>query len=134
MCGSQLPNAKLTGANLYGADLTGADLRGADLQRCNFRNAKLNETNLTEANVQGTRFDGSIGLSEEAKSALKNRGAILKDSRLNASDTKWWMQYIIVPLIIACLGSGGIFGIFNSLHKDNCLPSKPVVSTTHSVK
>ncbi|BAY62370.1 pentapeptide repeat protein [Calothrix brevissima NIES-22] len=114
--GADLKDAKLCGVQLSDADLSGSDLRradlnGADLRRANLANAKLDDANLNGANVQGAIFQASTGLTEDIKHALKNRGADFKNSsvvKLDSVDIKWWIQYVLVPLIIAFIGSGGI--------------------------
>lgn len=119
LCGTRLHNAKLSGADLCNADLTGAELVGADLRRCNFKNAKFSNTDLSDANVQGADFSGSNGLTEEAKRELKNRGAIFKNSVSRTQNLKWYVQFVIVPLTVACIGGGGIMGFLNQ-KQENC--------------
>ncbi|MDY7013286.1 MAG: pentapeptide repeat-containing protein [Cyanobacteriota bacterium] len=110
LCGAQLPGAKLSGATLGRANLTGADLVGADLRRADFSHAKLSDANFSNANVQGANFGGSIGLSEEAKLDLKNRGAVFNHSA-HPPDAKWWVQFVVVPISVALVGSGGLFAV-----------------------
>lgn len=123
LCGAQLPDANLNGADLRRADLNGADLRRADL-----RNANFSDTHLTGANVQGANFAGSIGLTEDMKRDLKRGGAIFQDSAAGGNsllkiDVRWWIQYVIVPLIGILIGSGGIVAIITAPR--NRHPSPP---------
>jgi hypothetical protein len=136
LCGANLTGAKLCGAqlpdaNLNGADLRRADLNGAYLQRADLRNTKLSDTNLSGANVQGTKFGGSIGLTEDMKRDLRNRGAIFKDSAVGdnsplKADIKWWMQFVFVPLIGILIGSGGIAAIITASKNEHPSPPTPV--------
>ncbi|MFB2981323.1 pentapeptide repeat-containing protein [Microseira sp. BLCC-F43] len=75
--GANLHNANLRDANLNNADLSGANLNGANLWGASVKN-----TNLSRANVKNARFKNNLGLSEEVKQDLKQRGAIFE----NASD------------------------------------------------
>ena len=75
--GANLHNANLSDANLNNADLSGANLNGANLWGASVRN-----TNLSRANVKNARFKDNLGLSEDIKRDLKQRGAIFE----NASD------------------------------------------------
>lgn len=110
LCGAQLSDAKLNGANLTNVDLTNADLRRADLS-----NAKLIHTNLDGANVKGAQFEGSIGLTDDTKRDLKNRGALIRKNNTGHEfpDLQWWLQYVVVPLTIAGIGGGGIVSLFH---------------------
>ena len=65
LAGADLSDADLSGANLSGADLSGADLSGA---------------NLSGANVQDAQFGNNIGIPEEMRADLTQRGAIFNDS------------------------------------------------------
>jgi uncharacterized protein YjbI with pentapeptide repeats len=88
---SNLKGSKLSGADLSGAYLENTDLRYSDLHRASLalanlaeadlRGANLEETNLSQATlsyaqVEGARFGKNIGLSEEVKRSLQQRGAI----------------------------------------------------------
>ena len=89
---ADLGNANLTNADLRDANLSvaylkcvnlqDADLRGANLNGANLHNANLSDANLSRANVKNARFKNNLGLSEELKQDLKQRGAIFE----NASD------------------------------------------------
>jgi uncharacterized protein YjbI with pentapeptide repeats len=72
-----LGSAKLIGANLCRADLRGADLFGAYLSDADLRGADLRGADVTNA-----QFGVGIGLSDEEKQDLIQRGAIFdEDSR-----------------------------------------------------
>mgnify|MGYP001799834808 CR=1 FL=1 len=126
--GTELANANLNGANLRRADLSGADLRRADL-----RNANLSDTNLSGADVQGAKFKSCNKLTEDARRNLKDRGAIFQDV-LEVPDTRWWIQYVIVPLSVALIGGGGIIGIIGSGSLNKKHPSKSIPVTTNESK
>lgn len=87
--------ARLYGANLFGSDLSGADLSGADLSEANFFGVNLRRADLSGANLFGTdlsgadlsyanvknaRFANNLGISEDLKLDLIDRGAIFDDS------------------------------------------------------
>jgi uncharacterized protein YjbI with pentapeptide repeats len=57
-----------------------ADLRGADLRDANLRDANLSDANLSVIQVEKTRFRNNLGITEELKKDLINRGAIFEDS------------------------------------------------------
>jgi uncharacterized protein YjbI with pentapeptide repeats len=63
------------GSNDYHADLSRADLRGADLSRADLRGADL-----SVIQVEKTRFRNNLGITEDLKKDLINRGAIFEDS------------------------------------------------------
>jgi len=63
------------GSNDYHADLSRAELRVADL-----RDANLRDANLRGIQVEKTRFRNNLGITEELKKDLINRGAIFEDS------------------------------------------------------
>ncbi len=71
--------ADLSGANLSGANLSGANLRGANLRGANLRGANLRGANLNRAVVEKAQFGANLGLTEEMKLDLKQRGAIFED-------------------------------------------------------
>ncbi|MBD2580140.1 pentapeptide repeat-containing protein [Oscillatoria sp. FACHB-1406] len=124
LCGAQLPGAKLNGADLGRANLTGADLTGADLRRADFNRAELRDANFSNANVQGANFNGSSGLSDEAKLDLKNRGATFNHS-VHSPDVKWWVQFVVVPIAVAVLGSSGLFAVFVARQPNSSAPLLP---------
>ena len=100
LSGANLSFANLSFANLSGADLSGADLNRTDLNRANLSSANLNgadlsSSNLSDANLSGfnlsgadlsssnlsgARFGWDLGLSEDVKLNLKQRGANFDDS------------------------------------------------------
>ncbi|MGD2180240.1 pentapeptide repeat-containing protein [Lusitaniella coriacea] len=129
LCGAQLPGAKLNGASLGRANLTGADLTGADLRCANLSYAKLSDANFSNANVQGARFFSSIGLGKDAKLNLKNRGAIFNHSAY-PPDVRWWIQFFIVPISVALLGSGSLFAVNANRQCDN--PEQQLLPTQMS--
>jgi uncharacterized protein YjbI with pentapeptide repeats len=149
--GVNLTEVKLCGANLSDADLNGADLRranlsGAILCRAKLSNANLSDTNLSGTDVRDAFFGGSLGLAEDTKRNLKNRGAVFADSTaqrnsLLGKDMKWWLQFVIVPLIITSIGSGGIVSIINALKREatspipvpNIMPTTQVTPPTPQV-
>jgi uncharacterized protein YjbI with pentapeptide repeats len=137
---AEMRGVNLTNAQLYGADLSFADLSGADLRRADLRGAilfgtnlsstKLSEVDLSGANVREAILSRSSGLESEDISDLKQRGAIF-ESTLNlhhsAKDErkKWWLQFIIMPLLIALIGAG--VAIVNiSSNPNRAMPSSPV--------
>jgi len=146
-CGANLKQTKFSGAQLEDtvfirADLTGADLSGANLRRANLRGANLpgadlTDTDLSQANVQEARFQGCTGLSKDAKRDLKSRGAILHSSN---SDMKWWVEKVLVPIAVALITSGGIFGIAKVISvpkpsaSPNPTPTKPVAQNRFSTQ
>jgi uncharacterized protein YjbI with pentapeptide repeats len=69
-----LGSAKLIGANLCRADLRGADLFGAYLSDADLRGADLRGADVTNA-----QFGVGIGLSDEEKQDLIQRGAIFDE-------------------------------------------------------
>lgn len=80
--GANLNAANLHNANLTDANLNNADLGSANLNGANLCGASVKNTNLSRANVKNARFKNNLGLSEEVKRDLKQRGAIFE----NASD------------------------------------------------
>jgi uncharacterized protein YjbI with pentapeptide repeats len=149
LCGASLIEATLCGARLPDADLKGANLRranlkGADLRRANLRKADLDDAIFTGANVQGAKFGGNSGLTQEMKRNLKSQGASFEYfmDEGNSSiqkDIKWWLQFVILPLVIACIGSGGILSIITTFTRKpspaNLVdPVKPPTQITPLVK
>lgn len=98
---SQLERTDLCGANLLCVDLSGANLRGAylvrtNLNRVNFHDvnldgADLKGANLTRVNLdevrslEGTVFEGNVGLTEELKHMLNARRASVVPNPHNTS-------------------------------------------------
>lgn len=131
LCGADLTEAKLCGAQLPDANLQGADLRRSDLNGADLRRADLTNAKLSGANVQGTNFEGCIGLTDDTKRNLKKRGAIFKDSVAEGNfiaeeNNRWLVRYVIVPLIVAFIGSGGIVTIITIAKNKHSSPSRPV--------
>ncbi len=95
LMGANLMGANLMGANLIGtglsgvnlsdthlsdAGLIGANLSGANLRRAYLCYANLSGADLSGADVEKTQFGANLGLTEEMKLDLKQRGAIFEDS------------------------------------------------------
>lgn len=78
--GAYLANADLIQANLHRASLALANLSGANLSGANLSEANLSSANLSSAIVQKAQFGRNLGISEEAKLNLKQRGAIFGES------------------------------------------------------
>lgn len=78
--GVNLNGANLNNANLCDANLNDADLGGANLNGANLCGASLRNTNLSRANVKNARFKDNLGLSEDIKRDLNQRGAIFENS------------------------------------------------------
>nr|WP_322685673.1 pentapeptide repeat-containing protein [Nostoc sp. DedQUE07]MDZ8131951.1 pentapeptide repeat-containing protein [Nostoc sp. DedQUE07] len=86
LSGANLSSANLFSANLIYADLFSANLSGANLSGANLFSANLFSANLSGANLSGAdlkraiviraSFLGSIGLTEDMKHHLEQRGAI----------------------------------------------------------
>ncbi|HEY9852327.1 MAG TPA: pentapeptide repeat-containing protein [Leptolyngbyaceae cyanobacterium] len=99
LCDAELTDANLSGANLGGADLSGADLgnanlsntdlhkaslalanlSGANLSNADLREANFSNTNLGGAKVMEARFGKNVGITEEIKVSLMERGAIFEE-------------------------------------------------------
>jgi uncharacterized protein YjbI with pentapeptide repeats len=82
---ANLRGANLSGANLMLANLSGANLMLANLSRANLSDADLRGADLSDADLSGiqvekTRFRHNLGITEELKKDLINRGAIFEDS------------------------------------------------------
>jgi len=75
-CGS-FDDADLVYVNFRGANLSGSTFRRARLIASTFYAAKLTGVNFEDAIVNGADFGGAIGLTDEAKAYLKNRGAVV---------------------------------------------------------
>ncbi|MEO0407524.1 MAG: pentapeptide repeat-containing protein [Cyanobacteria bacterium P01_A01_bin.135] len=77
--GANLSSADLSNTNLRNAYLRDADLSGAVFRSANLSNADLINADFSSADVEQCIMTGSIGLSPEAVTSLKNRGAIFED-------------------------------------------------------
>jgi uncharacterized protein YjbI with pentapeptide repeats len=83
---ANLSGANLTGANLSEANLSNTNFSDTNLTNANLCGCDLHQASLTFANLSGTtwqnsrvaeaRFSKNLGLSEECKLDLKQRGAI----------------------------------------------------------
>jgi len=78
--GADLSGAYLSGANLRRADLSGAYLSGAYLSGANLIDAYLIDADLSDVTVKNAQFGDNLGITEDIKRELKQRGAIFKDS------------------------------------------------------
>lgn len=79
LSGANLSGCSLNGANLSGANLSNINLKNADLCNTDLRGANLSDANLSGAKVQNAQFGDNLGISEAAKSDLRERGAIFYD-------------------------------------------------------
>lgn len=91
LIGADLSNTDLSGANLSRANLREANLNNADLSGANLSGANLREANLSNANLSRTdvkyaQFQNSIGISNEMKLDLSQKGAVFEDSPGNHSE------------------------------------------------
>ncbi|MEM1394250.1 MAG: pentapeptide repeat-containing protein [Cyanobacteria bacterium P01_H01_bin.150] len=77
---ADLSSANLSRANLSRANLSNANLSNANLSNADLNGANLSGTNLSGASVENAFFMYNIGISEELKFDLTQRGAIFKDS------------------------------------------------------
>jgi uncharacterized protein YjbI with pentapeptide repeats len=85
LSGAILSDANLSGVDLSDADLSdanliGTNLIGADLSDANLSGADLSGADLIGAVVEKSRFGANVGLTEDMKLDLKQRGAIFEDS------------------------------------------------------
>lgn len=78
---ANLSRADLSGANLSEVHLIGTNLIGANLIGANLIGANLIGADLSYTNVESARFANNLGISEDLKLDLINRGAIFDDSR-----------------------------------------------------
>jgi uncharacterized protein YjbI with pentapeptide repeats len=135
MRGVILTNALLYGANLSYADLSGADLRCSDLRGAilfgaNLSSTKLGKVNLNGADVREAILTQSKGLEIDVINDLKQRGAIFENTlnlhnSSNNERKKWWLQFIVIPVVIALIGAGAaIVNVSNSLNR--AIPSSSV--------
>ena len=78
LSGAYLENADLGETDFHRASLALANLIGADLSGANLIEANLSNANLSSAKVEKTLFGNNIGLSEQIKLSLIERGAIFQ--------------------------------------------------------
>ena len=78
LSGAYLDNANLSHADLHRTSLALANLIGANLSYANLQEANLSNANLSRAIVTEAKFNQNIGLSEEMKLNLEERGATVK--------------------------------------------------------
>lgn len=69
LSGADLSGANLSGASLFGANLSGANLIGADLSVADLRNTYLVNADLASARLNGTNWQGAIGVTSQAGKA-----------------------------------------------------------------
>ena len=79
LSGAYLENADLSYTDLHRASLALANLGGADLCGANLRDTNLSSANLSGAKVNSARFANNLGLSQELKQNLSQRGAFFED-------------------------------------------------------
>ncbi len=72
--------ANLSGANLTQADLSETSLIDANLRDANLISANLSATNLIDAEVKNARFGNNLGLSDQMRHNLIERGAIFEET------------------------------------------------------
>ena len=75
---ANLTGAKLNGSSLVKADLIRAQLQDADLRQTDLRGATLNKTSWAGTSVEGCRLGVGVGLTDEQRQDLQNRGACLE--------------------------------------------------------
>ena len=75
---ANLSEANFSSANLSDANLTNANLSQADLHRASLMLANLSGTTWLKSRVEEARFSKNLGLSEQWKLDLKQRGAIFE--------------------------------------------------------
>ncbi|MBW4488198.1 MAG: pentapeptide repeat-containing protein [Trichocoleus desertorum ATA4-8-CV12] len=75
---ANLTCAKLNGSSLVKADLIRAQLQDADLRQADLRGATLNKTSWVGAEVEGCRLGVGVGLTDEQRQDLQERGALLE--------------------------------------------------------
>ncbi|NEO28391.1 MAG: pentapeptide repeat-containing protein, partial [Kamptonema sp. SIO4C4] len=79
LSGAFLENADLSESNLHRASLALVNLAGVNLSGANLTEANLSKTSWTGTIVKGAKFGQNLGLSEELKQSLKERGAIFSE-------------------------------------------------------
>nr|WP_290223394.1 pentapeptide repeat-containing protein [Trichocoleus desertorum] len=75
---ANLTGAKLKGSSLVKADLIYAQLQEADLRQADLRGATLNKTSWVGAEVEGCHLGVGVGLTDEQRQDLQERGALLE--------------------------------------------------------
>jgi uncharacterized protein YjbI with pentapeptide repeats len=75
---ANLTGAKLNGSSLIKADLIYAQLQDADLRNADLRGATLNKTHWAGAEVEGCHLGVGVGLTDEQRQDLQERGALLE--------------------------------------------------------
>ncbi|MEP0871579.1 pentapeptide repeat-containing protein [Trichocoleus desertorum AS-A10] len=75
---ANLTGAKLNGSSLVKADLIYAQLQDADLRNTDLRGATLNKTSWAGAWVKGCRLGVGVGLTDDQRQDLQERGALLE--------------------------------------------------------
>lgn len=124
--GTKFVRAMLVNATFRKSNLTYADFSGANLSRSIFDESILVGCNFQNTDVTETQFLNCQGLTEDVKRDLRKRGAIVKSFPLGNQESKswkWLVQSVLVPLVIAAIGSGGIVGL-TSMQGPKCLSPK----------
>lgn len=80
LSGANLSGANMRDANMRDANMRGANMSGAKLSGAELSGADLSGANLSGIQVEKTRFRDNLGITEELKKDLINRGAIFEDS------------------------------------------------------
>ncbi|NHC37690.1 pentapeptide repeat-containing protein [Scytonema millei] len=80
LSGANLRNANLSNTVLFHTDLSNANLSNANLSSTIVYGANLSFAKLDGAKVEGSRFGWNIGLTEDLKRDLQQRGAVFEDS------------------------------------------------------
>ena len=75
---ANLTGAKLNGSSLVKADLIYAQLQDADLRNADLRGATLNKTNWAGARMEGCQLGVGVGLTDEQRQDLQDRGALFE--------------------------------------------------------
>jgi hypothetical protein len=104
--GANLTGAQLKGADLTGAELRGANLTGADLQGAKLRCVDFSGSNLTRVIVKDAELSANIGLSQELLAEWKKQGAKCEAYLVEQPQSRWWLQFVVIPIIVALISSG----------------------------
>ncbi len=96
LAGANLQGTNLSNIDLSNADLTNADLTNADLTNTNLIRANLQGTNLTGTNLYNTRLGNNLGITEDLKVILEQKGAVFEgvSTRGDLSSNKTLMTWV----------------------------------------
>jgi hypothetical protein len=75
---ANLKGAQLNSSSLLKADLIYAQFQDADLRNADLRGATLNKTSWVGAWVEGCHLGSGVGLTDEQRQDLQDRGALLE--------------------------------------------------------